>query len=74
MRGRDHRERRPPQEPGGRLDEATAVAQEAAATGQSVHDVVLCSGLLNKERLDEILSPEALAGVPPQTDPPDPDR
>jgi len=51
--------------------QATAVAQEAAATGQSVHDVVLCSGLLSKERLDEILSPEALAGVPPQTDPPD---
>jgi len=51
--------------------QATAVAQEAAATGRSVHDVVLCSGLLSKERLDEILSPEALAGVPPQTDPPD---
>jgi aspartate ammonia-lyase len=44
--------------------EATAVAQEAAATGGSVHDIVLCSGLLSKERLDEILSPEALAGVP----------
>ncbi|HEY5169073.1 MAG TPA: aspartate ammonia-lyase [Thermoleophilia bacterium] len=54
--------------------QATAVAQEAAATGQSVHDVVLCSGLLSKERLDAILSPEALAGVPAQTDPPDPDR
>ena len=55
--------------------QATAVAQEAAATGGSVHDIVLCSGLLSKERLDEILSPEALAGVPPQTDPPqsDPD-
>jgi aspartate ammonia-lyase len=53
--------------------QATAVAQEAAATGASVHDIVLCSGLLSKERLDAILSPEALAGVPPQTDPPDDD-
>jgi aspartate ammonia-lyase len=53
--------------------EATAVAQEAAATGATVQDIVLCSGLLSKERLDEILSPEALAGVLPQTDPPDRD-
>ena len=50
--------------------EATAVAQEAAATGGSVHDIVLCSGLLSKERLDEILSPEALAGVPAPPRPP----
>ncbi len=50
--------------------QATAVAQEAAATGRSVHDVVLGSGLLSKERLDEILSLEALVGEPPQTDPP----
>ena len=49
--------------------QATAVAQEAAATGASVHDIVLGRGLLTKEQLDEILSPEALAGVPPQTDP-----
>jgi len=34
-----------------------------------VHDIVLSSGLLSKERLDEILSPEALAGVPAQTHP-----
>ena len=51
--------------------QATAIAQEAAATGASVHDIVLGSGLLSKERLDEILSPEALAGVPVQIDPPD---
>jgi aspartate ammonia-lyase len=51
--------------------QATAVAHEAAATGASVHDVVLSSGLLSKERLDAILSPETLAGVPAQTDPPD---
>ncbi len=49
--------------------EATAVAQEAAATGRTVHDVVLARGLLSQERLDEILSPEALAGVPEQTQP-----
>ena len=51
--------------------QATAVAQEAAATGRTVHDIVLSSGLLSKERLDEILSPEALAGVPEQTHPPE---
>jgi aspartate ammonia-lyase len=51
--------------------QATAVAQEAAATGRSVHDVVLSSGLLSKERLDEILSPETLAGLPAQTGPPE---
>jgi len=51
--------------------QATTVAQEAAATGRTVHDIVLSSGLLSKERLDEILSPEALAGVPAQTHPPE---
>lgn len=51
--------------------QATAVAQEAAATGRTVHDIVLSSGLLSKERLDEILSPEALAGVAAQTHPPE---
>jgi len=51
--------------------QATAVAQEAAATGRTVHDIVLSSGLLSKERLDEILSPEALAGIPAQTRPPE---
>ncbi|MGO8685036.1 MAG: aspartate ammonia-lyase [Thermoleophilia bacterium] len=51
--------------------QATAVAQEAAATGRTVYDIVLSSGLLSKERLDEILSPEALAGVPAQTHPPE---
>ena len=50
--------------------EATAVAQEAAVTGCSVHDVVLSRGLLTAERLDEILSPETLAGLPAQPDPP----
>ena len=51
--------------------QATAVAEEAAATGRTVPDIVLSSGLMSKERLDEILSPEALAGIPTQTRPPD---
>ena len=51
--------------------QATAVAQEAAATGRTVYDIVLSRGLLSKERLDEILSPEALAGVPAQAHPPE---
>jgi aspartate ammonia-lyase len=50
--------------------QATAVAQRAAATGQTVHDVVMASGLLSEEQLDEILSPEALAGVPQGPAPP----
>lgn len=53
---------------------ATAVAQEAAATGGSVHDIVLSRGLLSEEQLGEILSPEALAGLPAQTHPQEPDR
>jgi len=43
--------------------EATAIAQEAAATGSTVRDLVLSRGLLSKERLDEILSLQALTGV-----------
>ncbi len=39
---------------------ATAVAQEAHATGGSVYDIVLAKGLLTKEQLDEILRPEVL--------------
>jgi aspartate ammonia-lyase len=39
---------------------ATAVAQEALATGQSVYDLVLAKGLLTKEQLDDILRPEML--------------
>ena len=51
--------------------QATAVAQEAAATGRTVQDIVLSAGLLSKERLDELLRPETLAGVPVQDDTPD---
>jgi aspartate ammonia-lyase len=45
--------------------QATQVAQEAMATGQSVYDLVLEKGLLSKESLDEILRPESLAGPRP---------
>jgi aspartate ammonia-lyase len=39
---------------------ATAVAQEALATGRSVYDLVLSRGLLTGEQLDRILRPEML--------------
>ncbi len=39
---------------------ATAVAQEAHATGGSVYDIVLARQLLTREQLDEILRPEIL--------------
>ena len=39
---------------------ATQVAQEAHETGRSVYDLVLEKGLLSKQKLDEILRPEAL--------------
>ena len=39
---------------------ATAVAQEAHATGGNVYEIVLKKGLLSKEELDRILRPETL--------------
>jgi aspartate ammonia-lyase len=39
---------------------ATAVAQEAHASGGSVYDIVLARGLLSKAQLDAILKPEIL--------------
>ena len=39
---------------------ATAVAQEALASGKSVYALVLEKKLLSKEQLDEILRPENL--------------
>ncbi|MGO4330816.1 aspartate ammonia-lyase [Cupriavidus sp. 2TAF22] len=39
---------------------ATAVAQEAHATGGSVYEIVLQKGLLTREELDQILRPEVL--------------
>ncbi|MGQ0752557.1 MAG: aspartate ammonia-lyase [Betaproteobacteria bacterium] len=48
---------------------ATQVAQEALASGRSVYDIVLEKRLLSRERLDEILRPEALTR--PSFDPAD---
>jgi aspartate ammonia-lyase len=39
---------------------ATQLAQEAHATGRSIYDLVLEKGLLSREKLEEILRPEAL--------------
>ncbi len=44
---------------------ATAVAQEAHATGGSVYQIVLRKGLLTKQQLDEILRPEVLTRPTP---------
>jgi aspartate ammonia-lyase len=41
-------------------ENASAVAKEAYATGQSVYDLVLSKGLLTKAQLDDILRPEVL--------------
>ena len=46
---------------------ATAVAQEALATGKSVYDLVLAKRLLDKETLDDILRPETLTKPRPLT-------
>ncbi len=46
---------------------ATAVAQEALATGKSVYDLVLAKRLLAKETLDDILRPEMLTKPRPLT-------
>lgn len=48
---------------------ATAVAQEAHATGGSVYAIVLAKGLLTKQQLDEILRPEALTQPTPLSRP-----
>ena len=37
---------------------STKIAKEAMATGKSVYELVLEHGILNKEELDTILSPE----------------
>lgn len=46
---------------------ATAVAQEAHATGGSVYEIVLQKGLLTREELDQILRPEVLTQPAPLT-------
>ena len=43
-------------------ENATAVAQEALASGQNVCDLAVSKGLLTKDQLDEILRPEAQTG------------
>ncbi|HET7076777.1 MAG TPA: aspartate ammonia-lyase [Chloroflexia bacterium] len=41
-------------------EQASAIAQEALATGQSVYDLTLARGLLTQAQLDDILRPEVL--------------
>jgi aspartate ammonia-lyase len=41
-------------------ERASAIAQEALATGQSVYELTLARGLLSQEQLDDILRPEVL--------------
>ncbi len=41
-------------------ENASAIAQEAQATGASVYELVLRKGLLSREQLDEIMRPESL--------------
>jgi aspartate ammonia-lyase len=36
------------------------IAKEAVAGGKSIREVVLARGLLDADRLDQILSPEAM--------------
>jgi aspartate ammonia-lyase len=49
---------------------ATAVAQEAHASGGSVYEIVLRKRLLSKQQLDEILRPEVLTRPTPLKLPP----
>ena len=48
---------------------ATAVAQEAHATGKGVYEVVLDKGLLSKDQLAMLLRPEVLTTPQPITVP-----
>jgi aspartate ammonia-lyase len=43
--------------------QATAIAQEALASGRGVAELVLERGLLTADRLDELLRPERLANL-----------
>jgi aspartate ammonia-lyase len=47
-------------------DAATSIARQALSSGRSVTDLVLETGLLNANDIDEILRPERLAN--PQAD------
>ncbi|WP_284978839.1 aspartate ammonia-lyase [Arthrobacter sp. fls2-241-R2A-200] len=48
---------------------ATAIAQEALATGKGVAELVLEHGLLTAGQLEELLSPERLANLSKQAEP-----
>jgi aspartate ammonia-lyase len=41
---------------------ATSVAKEALETGRSVADIAVEKGYLTRERLEEIMDPEAMTG------------
>ncbi|MGB9034226.1 MAG: aspartate ammonia-lyase [Paeniglutamicibacter sp.] len=43
---------------------AAKLAKESLATGRGIRDLVIEYGLLEADRLDDLLSPSALAGVP----------
>jgi aspartate ammonia-lyase len=43
-------------------ENSSAIAKEALETNRSVYDLVLEKGLLTKEKLDEVLSPENMMG------------
>lgn len=44
-------------------ENSTAIAQEALKTGRSVYELILEKNVLSKEKLDEILNPENMAGI-----------
>jgi aspartate ammonia-lyase len=50
-------------------ENATAVAKEALITGRGVYELVCEKGWLSRERLDEILTPEAMTRPRPLNDP-----
>jgi aspartate ammonia-lyase len=50
-------------------ENATAVAKEALVTGRGVYELVCEKGWLSRERLDEIMTPEAMTRPRPMNDP-----
>ncbi|PYI65060.1 aspartate ammonia-lyase [Arthrobacter livingstonensis] len=46
---------------------AAALAKESLATGRGIRELVIAQGLLEADRLDALLSPSTLAGVPVPT-------
>ncbi len=47
-------------------ENASAIAKEALASGRSVYDLVLASGLLDQATLDDLLTPERMTRPRPQ--------